>query len=99
MYKRQRWGGMALALLGPGVALAALLTAGCGSSGSDPTARIMSINLSPNSGTSGVLVNGAANGGDLNFGNSSPFNYIGQGLLTFGFSTGATLPTTGTAPV
>ncbi len=99
MYKRQRRGGMALALLGSGVTLAALLSAGCGSSGSDPTARISSINLSPNSGTSGVLVNGAANGGDLNFGNSSPFNYIGQGLSTFGFSTGATLPTTGTAPV
>lgn len=99
MHKQQRRGGMALALLGSGVTLTALLSAGCGSSGSDPTARISSINLSPNSGTSGVLVNGAANGGDLSFGSNSPFNYIGQGLLTFGFSTGATLPTTGTAPV
>lgn len=99
MHKRQRQGGMALALLGSGVTFAALLSAGCGSSSSDPTARIMSINLSPNSGTSGVLVNGAANGGDLNFGNSSPFNYIGQGVSTFGFSTSAKLPTTGTAPV
>ena len=87
MHKRQRRGRAALALLGAAGLFGALLS-GCGSSGSDPTARIKGVNLSTNAGTSGVLVNGGAIGGDLNFGESSPYNYIGQGVSTFGFTPG-----------
>ena len=85
MHKRQRRGFAALALLG--AATLGLLGAGCGSSGSDPTARIKGVSLAVNGGTTGVLVNGGAVGGDLLFGESSPYNYIGQGVSTFGFTT------------
>ncbi len=80
------------ALLGAGVTLAALLGAGCGSSGSDPTARIRGVDLSPNAGTAGVLANSYAMGGDLNFGQGSPYIYAGQGVSTFGFTSSAAAP-------
>ena len=98
MHRRQRRGGAAWALLGAGVAAGALLSAGCGSTGTDPTARIRAVDLSGNAGTTGVLVNGSANGGDLNFGNSSPYNYVGQGLSTFSFTTSVAVPTGVTYP-
>ena len=98
MHKRQRRGGAAWALLGAGVAAGAILSAGCGSTSTDPTARIRTVDLAGNAGTTGVLVNGAANGGDLNFGNASAYNYIGQGVSTFSFSTNVTIPTGVTYP-
>jgi len=81
------------ALLGAGVVLTALLGAGCGSGGSDPTARLRGVDLSPTAGTAGVLANSYALGGDLNFGQGSPYIYAGQGVSTFGFTT-----STATAP-
>lgn len=98
MHKRQRRSRAAWALLGAGVAAGALLSAGCGSSSTDPTARIRTVDLSGNSGTVGILVNGAANGGDLNFGSASPYNYVGQGISTFSFSSNTTVPTGITYP-
>jgi len=94
---RQRRGGATLALLGAGVTLGALLSAGCGSSTSDPTARIRTVNLSTDAGTAGILVNGGANGGDQGFGETTSYNFIGQGVSTFGYSTSPALTATGTA--
>lgn len=97
MQLRQRRAGVfsapAAALLGAGAALAALLSAGCGSSGSDPTARIRGVDLSPNAGTAGVLANSYALGGDQNFGEGSPYLFSGQGVSTFGFTTSTGTPT------
>ena len=96
MQTRQRWGLAALAALG-GLALA-----GCGSSSSDTTARIRSADFSVNGATANVTVNTGINGGDLNQGQSTPYNYIGDGLSDFGYVTSATLPadiaTVGTPP-
>ena len=96
MQKRQRRGGVLFtptaALLGAGLTLAALLSAGCGSSGSDPTARLRGVDLSPNAGTAGVLANSYALGGDLDFGQGSSYLYAGQGVSTFGFTTSTATP-------
>lgn len=83
---RRRAGALALVL-------GAALVAGCGSTSSESTARLRGVDLSPNGGTTGVLVNGSANGGDLSFGESSPYNFIGQGYQDFFFSTTATITT------
>lgn len=96
MQTRQRRTGVlptpTAALLATGMTLAALLSAGCGSSGSDPTARLRGVDLSPNAGTAGVLSNSYALGGDLTFGQGSPYLYAGQGVSTFGFTTSAATP-------
>ncbi len=96
MQIRHRWGLAALAALGT------LAVAGCGSSSSDSTARIRSADYAVNGITANVTVNTAVNGGDLNQGQSTPYNFIGEGLSDFGFITSATLPadiaTVGTPP-
>jgi len=81
-----------VSLLGVGMTLAALLSAGCGSTSSDPSARVRGLDLSPTAGTAGVLANSYAMGGDLNFGQGSPYIYAGQGVSTFGFTTSAATP-------
>jgi len=86
---RRRAGALALVL-------GASLAAGCGSSSSESTARLKGVDLSVNGATTGVQVNGSANGGDLGFGEASPYNFIGQGYQDFFFSTTAT--TTATPP-
>ncbi len=98
MQSRQRRAGVfsapTAALLGAGAVFAALLSAGCGSSGSDPTARLRGVDLSPNAGTAGVLGNSYALGGDLNFGQGSPYLFAGQGVSTFGYTTSTSTPST-----
>ena len=70
--------------------VAGALSAGCGSSSSSSaTARIRGVDLSVNGGTTGVLVNLTAVGGDLSFGQSSSYNYVGQGVATLGFTSSA----------
>jgi hypothetical protein len=87
--------GMAAPILLGMAGLLGALSAGCGSSSSSATARIRGIDLSVNGGTTGVLVNLTAVGGDLGFGQTSPYNYVGQGISTFGFTSSApTSPTT-----
>ncbi len=86
MQIRQRWGLAALAALGT------LAVTGCGSSSSDSTARIRSADYAVNGNTANVTVNTAINGGDLSKGQSTPYNFIGNGLSDFGFVTTATLP-------
>lgn len=78
--------------------LAGILIAGCGGGSSSTTARIRSVNLSPNGGTVGVLVNGAVNGGDLNFSEASPYNFIGQGTPSFSYALSPALTLPFTAP-
>jgi len=93
---RQRRGGVLsthTALLGAGMTLAALLSAGCGGTSSDPTARLRGVDLSANAGTAGVLANSYALGGDLDYRQASPYLYAGQGVSTFGFTTSAAVPT------
>jgi len=101
LQKRQRRGGVfftpTAALLGAGMTFTALLSAGCGSSGSDPTARLRGVDLSPNAGTAGVLANSYAMGGDLSFGQGSSYIYAGQGVSTFGFTTSIPTPSGVTA--
>lgn len=72
-------------LLGLGGVLAAL-SAGCGSTSTSATARIRGVDVSVNGGTTGVLVNSTAVGGDLVFNQTSPYNYVGQGSSIFGFT-------------
>jgi len=72
--------------------VAGALSAGCGSSSSSSTAHIRGADFSVNGGTTGVLVNNTAVGGDLSFGQTSSFNYVGQGLSTFSFTTNAAIP-------
>ncbi len=86
MQTRRRWGLAALAALG------AITAAGCGSSSSSSTARIRSADYAVNGNTANVTVNTAINGGDLDQGQSTPYNFIGDGLSDFGFVTTATLP-------
>lgn len=81
-----------VSLLGAGMTFAALLSAGCGSTTSDPSARVRGVDLAPNAGTAGVLANSYAMGGDLNFGQGSSYIYAGQGVATFGFTTSAATP-------
>ena len=76
-------------LLGLGGLLGAL-SAGCGSSGTSASAHIRGADFSVNGGTVGVLVNSTAVGGDLMFGKTSLFNYVGQGVSAFSFTTSAT---------
>jgi len=98
---RQRRAALAAPLAALGVAaLAALLSAGCGSSGSDPTARIRGVDLAATAGTAGVLANGTALGGDLSFGQGSSYQFVGPNLLIGGFttSTGASSTATITIP-
>ena len=97
MQLRQRRAGVltthAALLLGAGIIFAALGSVGCGSSGSsDPTARMRGVDLSPNAGTTGVLANSYALGGDLDFGQGSPYLYAGQGVATFGFTSSTSIP-------
>jgi len=94
---RHRRAGAFLALVG---AAAAALSAGCGGGTSDPTARIRGVDLSATAGTAGVLANGSALGGDLSFGQGSPYLFVGQNLLVGGFtdSAGAPLGTLITLP-
>lgn len=96
MQIRKRWGLAALAALGT------LTVAGCGSSSSDSTARIRSADYAVNGVTANVTVNTAINGGDLNQGQSTPYNFIGDGPSDFAYVTTATLPvdigTVGVAP-
>ncbi len=93
MHLRQRRGGAALALLGTAAMLGAVLSAGCGSTSTTQTARVRVVNLATNAATADVLVNGGAEGGDLTIGEPTAYEYIGQGVSTFGFTTTATLPT------
>ena len=79
-------------LLGLGGVLGAM-SAGCGSSSSSSTARIRGADFSVNGGTTGVLVNSTAVGGDLSYGQTSVYNYVGQGVSIFSFSTSVPLPT------
>ena len=72
-------------LLGLGGVLAAL-SAGCGSSSTSATARIRGADFSVNGATTGVLVNSTAVGGDLSFGQASSYNFVGQGVSTFSFT-------------
>jgi len=83
-----RRGRTAPILLGLGSVLAAL-SAGCGSSSTSATAQVRGADVSVNGGTTGVLVNSVAVGGDLSFNQVSPYNYVGQGSSVFGFSTSA----------
>lgn len=86
-------------LLGLGGVLTAL-SAGCGSSSTSATARVRGADFSVNGATTGVLVNLTAVGGDLAFGQSSPYNYVGQGVSTFSFTSSgqaATATAAGTA--
>lgn len=92
MQTRHRRTGAFLALLGA----AAALSAGCGSGSSDPTARIKGVALSATAGTAGVLANGTALGGDLSFGQNSPYLFVGKNLLTGGFTTSTPTPLTTT---
>lgn len=64
----------------------AALSAGCGSSSTSATARVRGADFSVNGATTGVLVNLTAVGGDLTFGQNSPYNYVGQGVSTFSFT-------------
>jgi len=88
----ERRGRTAPILLGLGSVLVALLSTGCGSSSTSATARVRGADLSVNGGTTGVLVNSVAVGGDLTFNQVSPYNYVGQGVSTFSFSTSAPYP-------
>ncbi len=90
LFKRRGWA--APVLLGMGGMLAAF-SAGCGSSSTSASARIRGADLSVNGGTTGILLNNiGAIGGDLSFGQTSPYNYIGQGVSSFSFSTSGTYP-------
>ena len=88
-----RRGKTAPILLGLGSVLAAL-SAGCGSSSTSATARVRGADLSVDGGTTGVLVNSTAVGGDLTFGQTSPYNYVGQSSSNFSFSTSVPPATT-----
>ena len=88
MHLLRRRGIAAPILLGIGGLLGAL-SAGCGSSSTSATAHVRGADLSVNGGTTGVLVNSTAVGGDLAFAQVSPYNYVGQGLSTFSFTTTA----------
>ena len=92
MHYLGRRGVAAPVLLGLGGMLAALST-GCGSSSTSATARIRGTDLSVNGGTTGVLVNLTAVGGDLSFNQTSPYNYVGQGVSTLSYTTSAAPPT------
>ncbi len=92
MHLLHRRGAAAPILLGLGGLLGAL-SAGCGSSSTSATAHIRGADFSVNGGTTGVLVNSTAVGGDLLFGRSSGYNYVGQGVSAFSFTTSALLPT------
>lgn len=72
----------------------AALSAGCGSSNTSATARIRGADFSVNGATTGVLVNLTAVGGDLSFGQASSYNYVGQGVSTFSFTSSGTAATT-----
>lgn len=85
-----RRGAAAPILLG---GLLGALSAGCGSSSTSATAHIRGADVSVNGGTTGVLVNSTAVGGDLLFGQTSGYNYIGQGVSTFSFTTSIPLAT------
>ena len=69
-----------------------MTAAGCGSSSSDPQAHIRSADFAVNANTANVTVNTSPNGGDLDQGQSTPYNFIGGVLSDFGFVTTATLP-------
>lgn len=90
LLKRRR---AAPVLLGLGGVLAAL-SAGCGSSSTSATARVRGADFSVNGATTGVLVNLTAVGGDLTFGQSSPYNFVGQGISTFSFTSSGQAATT-----
>ena len=92
MQLSHRRGVAAPVLLGLGGLLGAL-SAGCGSSSSSSTAHIRGADFSVNGGTTGVLVNSTAVGGDLKFGQTSLFNYVGQGVSAFSFTTSASAAT------
>lgn len=85
--------GMAAPLLLGMAGLTGALSAGCGSSSTSSTARIRGADLSVNGGTTGVLVNSTAVGGDLVYGQISAYNFVGQGVSTFSFTTTASVPT------
>ena len=85
MQIRRRWGLAALAALGT------LAAAGCGSSSSDPQARIRSADFAVNGKVANVTVNTGINGGDLNQGESTSYNFINQGSSDFAYVTTATL--------
>ncbi len=72
----------------------AALSAGCGSSSTSATARIRGADFSVNGATTGVLVNSTAVGGDLAFGQSSLYNFVGQGVSTFSFTSSGQAATT-----
>lgn len=98
MHLLHRRGAAAPILLGLGGLLGAL-SAGCGSSSTSATAHIRGADFSVNGGTTGVLVNSTAVGGDLLFGRTSGYNYVGHGVSTFFYSTTAPAPTTTAAGV
>ncbi len=84
--RRRNIAAPALLILG---GVAGALSAGCGSSSSSSTAHIRGVDLSVNGGTTGVLVNSTAVGGDLSFGQTSAYNFVGQGVSNFSFTTNA----------
>lgn len=92
MHLLHRRGIAAPVLLGLG-GLLGTLSAGCGSSSTSATAHIRGADFSVNGGTTGVLVNSTAVGGDLAYGKTSLFNFVGQGLSSFSFSTSISPPT------
>ncbi len=89
----RRRGSAALILLGLGGVLAAL-SAGCGSSSTSPTAHIRGADFAVNGGTSGVIANNTAVGGDLTYAQVSPYSFVADGLSTFFFATTTSPPTT-----
>ena len=74
--------------------LAGALATGCGSTSTSSTAHIRGVDLAVNAGTAGILVNNTALGGDLSFGQVSTYNFVGQGVSTFGLTTSVSVPTT-----
>ncbi len=85
MHKKQWLGAVALATI------AALAAAGCGSSSNTDTAHIRSVDVAVNAGNASVTVNGGAVNGNQTFGQMTGYDFVGQGLSTFGFRTDATL--------
>ena len=93
MHKKQWLGAFAL------TAMAAMAAAGCGSSSNTDTAHIRSVDVAVNAGNASVTVNGGAVNGNQTFGQMTGYDFVGQGLSTFGFTTDAKLMANITLPV
>ena len=84
--QQRRCAGVALTVI-----VAVLAGTGCGSSSNTDSAHIRAVNFSANAGNAAVTVNGGAIGGNLTFGQTADYNFIGQGSSTFAFTTDAKL--------